>query len=70
MTSESKIYSRNLAFSEGNFDDIEGQKSCFQGFLRVVLEIFRSCLFMTLNGKLLGVFFIREGRYMTVQIKT
>ena len=44
MTSKIKILCQILALREGHFDHFQGQTSCFLGFLKVGLELFRSCL--------------------------
>ena len=39
-----QILCQNLDLWEGHFDHFCGKKSCFLDFLKVVLELFRSCL--------------------------
>ena len=53
MTSKIKILGQNLALWEGHFDHFQGQKSRFLGFLKVVLEMFRSCLGIIFGLKML-----------------
>ena len=44
MTSKIQILCQNLGLWEGHFDHFQGQKTCFLDFLKVGLELFRSCL--------------------------
>ena len=44
LTSKIKNVCQNLALWEGHFGHFGGQTSCFLGFLKVGLELFRSCL--------------------------
>ena len=67
MTSKIKILCQNLALWEGHFDHFQGQKSRFLGFLKVVLEMFRSCLGIIFGLKMptFSCIFSSKGRYMT-----
>ena len=67
MTSKIKIFGQNLALWEGHFDHFQGQKSRFLGFLKVVLEMFRSCLGIIFGLKMLtfSCIFSSKGRYTT-----
>ena len=71
MTSKIKILRQNLALWEGNFDHFQGQKTRFLDFLKVVLEMFRSCLGIIFGLKRLtfGCIFSSKGRYLTSKIK-
>ena len=44
MTPKIKMLCQNLGLWEGHFDHFGGQKNRFLDFLKVVLEMFRSCL--------------------------
>ena len=44
MASQIKFLRPNLALWEGHYDHFQGQKTRFLGFLKVGLELFRSCL--------------------------
>ena len=44
MTSKIKIVGQILALREDHFDNFWAQKTRFLGFLKVVLELFTSCL--------------------------
>ena len=44
LTSKIKILDQNLALCDCHFVHFQGQKTCFLGFLKVVLELFRNCL--------------------------
>ena len=71
MTSKIKILCQNVALWEANFDHFGGQKSRFLDFLKVVLEMFRSCLDIIFGLKSLTFKCIisSKGRYMTSKIK-
>ena len=67
MTSKIENFSPNLALWEGHFDDFQGQKIRFMSFLKVGLELFRSCLGISfcLKGLLSG----SKGRYWPLKPK-
>ena len=71
MTSKIKIFGQNLALWEGHFDHFQGQKSRFLGFLKVVLEMFRSCLGIIFGLKMptFSYIFSSKGRYIISKIK-
>jgi len=71
LTSKMKIFGQKLALWEGHFDHFGGRKSRFLDFLKVVLEMFRSCLGIIFGLKRLtfGCIFSSKGRYLTSQIK-
>ena len=71
MTPKIKILGQNLAPWEGHFDHFQGQKTRFQGFLKVGLELFRSCLGIILSFKRPNFMFIysSKGQYMVSKIK-
>ena len=71
MTSKIKILGQNLALWEGHFDHFGGQKSRFLDFLKVVLELFRSCLgiIFGLKRSTFRCIFSLKGRYMTSKIQ-
>ena len=71
LTSKIKILDQNLTLRGGHFDHFQGQKSRFLGFLKVVLEMFRSCLgiIFGLKRPTFMCLFSSKGRYLTSKIK-
>ena len=67
MTSKNKTFGQNIA----DFDHLGGKKSRFLDFLKVVLEMFRSCLGIVFGFKrrTFMCIFSSKGRYMTSKIK-
>ena len=71
MTSKIEILGQILAFWEGHFDYFQGLKTHFLDFLKVVLELFRSCLGIIFDHKrrIFKFIFSSKGRYMNSKIK-
>ena len=71
LTSKIKFFCQKLALWEGHFDHFGAQKSRFLDFLKVVLEMFRSCLGIIFGLKRpnFRCIFSSKGRYMTSKIK-
>ena len=69
MTSKIKILGQNLALWEGHFDHFGGQKSRFLDFLKVFLELFRSCLGIIFGFRKRTFKYIFSSRYMILKIK-
>ena len=51
MTSKIQNLCQILALREGHFDNFHGQTSCFLGFFKVGLGLFRSCWGIVLDSK-------------------
>ena len=71
MTSKIEILGQILAFWEGHFDYFQGLKTHFLDFLKVVLELFRSCLGIIFGFKshTFRCTFDSKGWYMTSKIE-
>ena len=65
-----EILRKILFFLKGQFDHFQGQKRCFFDFLKVVLELFSSCLGIVFGFKRspFGCIFGSKGWYMTSKI--